>query len=75
MELKEDESANLAFDLGFTYLKAMNFALRTEDDDYEKLKYGDVNVSMFEYNKNSFKKYVRDTNIDENRCNTISLQE
>lgn len=67
LELKEDESANLAFDLGFTYLKAMNFALRTEDDDYEKLKYGDVNVSMFEYNKNSFKKYVRDTNIDENR--------
>lgn len=67
LELKEDENANLAFDLGFTYLKTMNFVLRMEDDDYEKIKYRDVKVSMFEYNKKSFKKYVQDNKIDRNR--------
>lgn len=67
LELKEDQNADLAFDLGFTYLKAMNFVLRMEDDDYEKIKYEDVKVSMFEYNEDSFKKYVRDNNIDKNQ--------
>lgn len=46
-ELKEDESAVIAFDIGFTFMKIMNFALRTEDDDYEKLDYAKVDVSMF----------------------------
>ena len=49
--LKEDESAVIAFDIGFTFMKIMNFALRTEDDDYEKLDYAKVDVSMFFYDE------------------------
>lgn len=65
LELKEDENAKLVFELGFTYLRAMNFALRTEDDDYIKLVYADVNVSMFTYTKESLEKYVIDNNVKE----------
>lgn len=57
-ELEEDERAKLAFELGFLYLQAMNFSLRTEDDDYAKLKYGDVDVSMFVYDKDAFHRYT-----------------
>lgn len=42
LELYEDENAKISFKIGFVYLYSMNFALRTEDDDYEKLKYQDL---------------------------------
>ncbi len=67
LELKEDEGAKLAFELGFTYLMAMNFALRTEDDDYIKLDYVAVNVSMFTYDEECFCKYIEDINVEENQ--------
>ena len=62
-ELKEDESAVIAFDIGFTLMKIMNFALRTEDDDYEKLDYAKVDVSMFFYDEEALRKYVIDNSI------------
>lgn len=62
-ELKEDESAVIAFDIGFTLMKIMNFALRTEDDDYEKLDYAKVDVSMFYYDEEALRKYVIDNSI------------
>lgn len=62
-ELKEDESAVIAFDIGFTFMKIMNFALRTEDDDYEKLDYAKVDVSMFFYDEEALRKYVIDNRI------------
>ena len=62
-ELKEDESAVIAFDIGFTFMKIMNFALRTEDDDYEKLDYAKVDVSMFFYDEEALRKYVIDNSI------------
>ncbi|WP_206459101.1 hypothetical protein [Anaerovorax sp. IOR16] len=65
LELKEDENAKLMFELGFTYLMAVNFALRTEDDDYKKLEYADVNVSMFTYNRENLNKYVIDNDVYE----------
>lgn len=37
----------------------MNFALRTEDDDYEKLKYQDLNVSKFKYQNENWEQYRR----------------
>lgn len=63
-ELKEDESAIIAFDIGFTYMKIMNFALRTEDDDYEIIDYSKIDVSMFSYDEESLKKYVTDNKIE-----------
>ncbi len=56
--LKEDENAKFAFDIGFEYLNIMNFILRIEDDDYIKLNYKEVNVSMFSYDENDLKKYI-----------------
>ena len=37
-------------------MKIMNFALRTEDDDYEKLDYAKVDVSMFFYDEEALRK-------------------
>lgn len=66
--LKEDENAKFAFDIGFEYLKIMNFILRIEDDDYVKLKYDKVDVSMFLYNEDDLKKYIK------NNENMVSVQ-
>lgn len=57
MELHEDENAKITFKIGFVYLYAMNFALRTEEDDYEKLKYQDLNVSKFKYQNENWEQY------------------
>lgn len=62
-ELKEDETATISFEIGFSYLKIMNFALRTEDDDYEKIDYSLIDVSKFLFNTESLKKYIDDNNI------------
>jgi len=59
LELKEDENALFAFDIGFIYLKVMNFVLRIEDDDYVELKYDTVDVSKFIYEKGSLDKYAK----------------
>lgn len=63
LELKEDENSRFAFDIGFMYLKAMNFVLRIEDDDYVEFKYDDVDVSNFIYEKELLDKYVENNNI------------
>lgn len=57
LELHEDENAKISFKIGFLYLYSMNFALRTEEDDYEKLKYQDLNVSKFKYQKENLEQY------------------
>ena len=57
LELHEDKNAKISFKIGFVYLYAMNFALRTEDDDYEKLKYQELNVSKFKYQKENWIQY------------------
>lgn len=62
-ELREDENAKISFKIGFVYLYAMNFALRTEDDDYEKLKYQDINVSKFKYQNENWEQYKRRNEI------------
>ena len=49
----------ISFKIGFVYLYSMNFALRTEDDDYEKLKYQDLNVSKFKYQNENWEQYRR----------------
>lgn len=59
LELHEDENAKISFKIGFVYLYSINFALRTEDDDYEKLKYQDLNVSKFKYQNESLEQYRR----------------
>ncbi|MDU1414105.1 MAG: hypothetical protein E6929_14920 [Clostridium sp.] len=59
LELKEDENARFAFDIGFTYLKVMNFVLRIEDDDYVEFKYDTVDVSKFIYEKGCLDKYSK----------------
>ena len=59
LELYEDENAKISFKIGFVYLYSMNFALRTEDDDYEKLKYKDLNVSKFKYQNENWEQYRR----------------
>ena len=56
---REDENAKISFKIGFVYLYSMNFALRTEDDDYEKLKYQDLNVSKFKYQNENWEQYRR----------------
>lgn len=67
LELKEDENARLAFELGFLYLKIINFVLRTEDDDYTKLDYSKVDVTMFEYKSEEMLKYASSNRIEENK--------
>ena len=57
LELYEDENAKISFKIGFVYLYAMNFALRIEDDDYEKVKYQELNVSKFKYRKDNLMQY------------------
>lgn len=57
LELCEDKNAKISFEIGFVYLYAMNFALRTEDDDYEELKYQELNVSKFKYQKENWIQY------------------
>lgn len=57
LELREDKNAKISFKIGFVYLYAMNFALRTEDDDYEELKYQELNVSKFKYQKENWIQY------------------
>lgn len=57
LELREDKNAKILFKIGFVYLYAMNFALRTEDDDYEELKYQELNVSKFKYQKENWIQY------------------
>lgn len=64
-ELLEDEFADLAFKVGFVYLRIMNFALRTEDDDYERIDYSIVDVSKFRYEEKALSKYVVDNNISD----------
>ena len=59
LELYEDENAKISFKIGFVYLYSMNFALRTEDDDYENLKYQDLNVSKFKYQNENWEQYRR----------------
>lgn len=66
LELKEDENAKLIFEIGFTYLKVMNFAFRMEDDDSINLVYTDVDISMFTYTKEAFEKYSVNKNAEEN---------
>lgn len=66
--LREDENAKFAFNIGFEYLKIMNFILRIEDDDYPKLNYEKIDVSMFLYNKNDLEKYIK------NKGNKVLLQ-
>ena len=57
LELREDKNAKISFKIGFVYLYAMNFALRTEDEDYEELKYQELNVSKFKYQKENWIQY------------------
>ena len=64
-ELKEDENARIAFDVGFAYLGAINFSLRTEDDDYVKLEYGEVDATMFAYDAAALDKYIKNNAITE----------
>lgn len=63
-ELREDENAKLSFRIGFVYLYAMNFVLRTEDDDYDKLQYELLNVSMFKYQDKNWDKYRKRNEIE-----------
>lgn len=67
LELREDTNAKLAFDLGFTYLKTMNFVLRIEDDDFKQFDYESINVSMFTYEKSSFNRYVLENGAKKNQ--------
>lgn len=69
LELHEDENAKISFKIGFIYLYAMNFALRTEEDDYEKLKYQDLNVSKFKYQNENWEQYRQ-----RNKTQNCSLQ-
>lgn len=62
-ELREDENAKLSFRIGFVYLYAMNFVLRTEDDDYGKLQYEELNVSMFKYQHENWDKYRKQNEL------------
>lgn len=62
-ELSEDESATLAFEIGFLYLKILNFALRTEDDDYKKIDYFMLDVSKFEYSEDALRNYIESNKI------------
>lgn len=62
-ELREDENAKLSFRIGFVYLYAMNFVLRTEDDYYDKLQYEELNVSMFKYQHENWDKYRKQNEI------------
>lgn len=62
-ELIEDESADLAFKIGFAYLKILNFSLRTEDDDYAKINYPIIDVSKFEFVEEALKKYIFDNQV------------
>ena len=57
LELYEDKNAKISFKVGFVYLYAMNFALRTESDDFEELKYQELNVSKFKYQKENWIQY------------------
>ena len=57
LELHEDENAKISFKIGFVYLYAMNFTLRIEDDDYEELKYQDLNISKFKYQNENWEQY------------------
>lgn len=57
LELHEDENAKISFKIGFVYLYAMNFALRIEEDDYEELKYQDLNISKFKYQNENWEQY------------------
>lgn len=57
LKLREDENAKISFKIGFVYLYAMNFALRIEDDDFEKLKYQDLDVSKFKYQNENWEQY------------------
>lgn len=62
-ELKEDENAKIAFEIGFTYLKMMNFILRFEDDDINRLNYDFLDVSNFEFSCDNVKKYCESNKI------------
>lgn len=64
-ELKEDESADLAFKIGFSYLKLINFALRIEDDDYVKIDYSCIDISDFVFDNDALNKYVTDNKVTE----------
>lgn len=66
MELVKDNDKKISFEIGFTILKAMNFSLRTEDDDYTKLDYEKVDVSMFDYEEIALQNYTKVNNIEEN---------
>lgn len=65
-ELKEDKNAKIAFDIGFVYLKAMNFALRVEDDDFEPLNFSEIDVSRFIFDNKLVHEYCERNNIDIN---------
>lgn len=65
-ELREDENASIAFEIGFQYLKLMNLVLRVEDDDYCKINYGEVNITGFDIDEKSFMDYVNANNIFQN---------
>ena len=69
LELREDKNAKISFKIGFVYLYAMNFALRTEDDDYEELKYQELNVSKFKYQKENWIQYSQ-----RNKTQNCSIQ-
>lgn len=62
-KLQEDKYSKVAFRLGFTYLRTVNFVLRVEDNDYVSLDYGNIDVSMFEYNAENFRKYIADVQV------------
>lgn len=64
-ELKEDTNAKLAFDLGFAYLKAMNFALRLEDNDLKPLDFSICDVSSFIYADEALQSYCENNGISQ----------
>ena len=66
-ELKEDNNARVAFELGFEYLKIINFVLRIEDDDYVKFDYSNVDISMFEFDDKKMFEYISHNHIEENK--------
>ncbi len=65
-ELVEDKDKKFSFEIGFALLRAINLSLRIEDDDYLKLDYNKVDVSMFEYDKIAFQRFKKSNNVNEN---------
>ena len=61
--LNEDKYDKLAFDFGFVYLELINLIIRLQDDVYEKINYGNIDVSDFKYNERNVEQYFKRINM------------